>query len=352
MNIQKKRGTKKMANKSYIFTKTKEIFAIDSPTGMTNLVMQYLEKEVQALGYTFQRTNKGNGYVVVDGKDNNYVKGLSAHVDTLGFMVRSITDKGTLKLTSLGGVIIPTVDGEYCLIHTRDGRKYTGTILSTHPAVHVFPEASTAPRTEELIEVRIDEVVHTKEAVLALGIQAGDFVCYDPKTVITESGFIKSRFIDDKISVIILLALLKELKENGIVPSTKLVFLFSTYEEVGHGMGALPLAMNELISIDMGCIGLDLTCTEYDVSICAKDSSGPYDYDITSTFIELAKKHNISYAVDIYPRYSSDTSAALRGGNDIKGGLIGPGVHASHGMERTHYDGVVATLELLKAYVG
>jgi putative aminopeptidase FrvX len=266
-------------------------------------------------------------------------------------MVRSISDKGTLKLTTVGGVIIPTVDGEYCKIYTRDSRVYTGTILSTSPSIHVYPDAATAPRVERTIEVRIDEIVRNKKDVLALGIQVGDFVCYDPKLVITESGFIKSRFIDDKISVVILLSIIKKIREGLIIPQTSIMLLFSVYEEVGHGMAWLPAAVNELVSVDMGCIGLDLTCSEYDVSICAKDSSGPYDYNITSMLIMLAKQKNLSYAVDIYPQYGSDTSAALRGGNDIKGALIGPGVHASHGMERTHMDAVNATIDLLGYYI-
>ncbi|MGL5042805.1 MAG: M42 family metallopeptidase [Culicoidibacterales bacterium] len=335
----------------YMMEKMQEIFAIDSPTGYTQDAMDYLTKEVFALGFIMKRTRKGNGYVEIVGANNKYVKGFSAHIDTLGFMVRSISAEGKLKLTTLGGVIIPTVDGAYCNIYTRDKRVYTGTILSTSPASHVYPDATSAPRIESTIEVRIDEVVDTRADVLALGIQVGDFVCYDPKMVITKSGFIKSRFIDDKISVVILLELLKKIAAGHIIPQTTTMFLFSVYEEVGHGMSWLPAMVDELISVDMGCIGLDLSCSEYDVSICAKDSSGPYDYGITSNLIALAKEHSLPYAVDIYPQYGSDTSAALRGGNDIKGALIGPGVHASHGMERTHMKAVVATLELLGYYI-
>ena len=127
--------------------------------------------------------------------------------------------------------------------------------------------------------------------------------------------------------------------------------IISTYEEVGHGSSNIPENISELIAVDMGCIGDDLACSEYDVSICAKDSSGPYDYEIISKFIELAKSNDLNYAVDIYPFYGSDVSAALRGGNDIKGGLIGPGVHASHGMERSHKMAIDSTIKLILAYL-
>ena len=276
---------------------------------------------------------------------------MSAHLDTLGLMVRSIKDNGKLAITKVGGPCLPTLDGEYCKIYTRDGKVYTGTILSCSPSVHVYPDASTLERKEDTMEVRIDEVVHSKADVEKLGICNGDFICIDTKTQITESGFIKSRFLDDKISATALMGVLKYLKDNNITPQRDLVIMFSTYEEVGHGASCLPEEVEELLAVDMGCIGTDLACTEQDVSICAKDSSGPYDYEMITRLVELSKENKLNYAVDIYPQYGSDVSAALRGGNDIKGALIGPGVHASHGMERTHYDGVESTMKLVVSYI-
>ncbi|MGL5822559.1 MAG: M42 family metallopeptidase [Sarcina sp.] len=338
-------------NKEFVLNTAKELLEFDSPTGYCFNIIDKVEEMVKDFGYKFERTRKGNAIITVEGKSNDEVIGLAAHVDTLGAMVRSITSSGALKFTLLGGPIVPTLDSEYCRIRTRDNKVYTGTFLSTSPAVHVYKDAKDKPRDPENMEVRIDEVVKSKEDVEKLGIAVGDFICIDPKTTITESGFVKSRFIDDKASVAILIGLLEVMSREKVVPKYKTKILISTYEEVGHGSSFIPEDITELISVDMGCIGEDLTCTEYDVSICAKDSTGPYDYNITSRFIELAKENNLSYAVDIYPFYGSDTGAALRGGNDIKGGLIGPGVHASHGMERTHYEGMENTLKLVYLYL-
>ncbi|MFA7367901.1 MAG: M42 family metallopeptidase, partial [Bacilli bacterium] len=246
--------------------------------------------------------------------------------------------------------ILPTYDGEYCKVYTRDGKVFTGTFLSNAPAVHVYDNARSLERNEKNMHVKLDEVTSSKDDTKKLGISAGDFIAIDPKTVITSKGFIKSRFLDDKISVAILFGLINHLKENNITPNQTLKILISTYEEVGHGASHVP-QMDEMIAVDMGAIGLDLTCTEYDVSICAKDSSGPYDFHMTNELVKLAKEKNLKYAVDIYPYYGSDVSAALRGGNNIKGALIGPGVAASHGMERTHVEAVINTLELLIAYI-
>ena len=338
-------------NKEYVLKIAEEILKFDSPTGFCFDIVDLIEKKVNEFGYKLTRTNKGCAVIEVPGKNSEKTIGLSAHVDTLGAMVRSITADGTLKFTLLGGPCVPTLDSEYCKIRTRDGKIYTGTFLSTSPSVHVFDDAASKKRDPENMEVRIDEVVKSKEDVQNLGICPGDFIFIDPKTTITESGFIKSRFIDDKGSVSCLLGLLELMNREKIVPTYNVKILISTYEEVGHGASYLPADITELLTVDMGCIGDDLSCSEYDVSICAKDSSGPYDYNMTTDLVNLAKNNGISYAVDIYPRYGSDVSAALHGGNDIRGALVGPGVHASHGMERSHYEAFENTIKLVYLYI-
>lgn len=338
-------------NNEYFETILKELFAIDSPSGYCKEAVNYIAKKCDELNVTYFKNEKGNLYIPVDGKDHGHALAFSGHVDTLGLMVRAIKSNGNLAITKVGGPLLNTLDGEYCRVYTRSGKYYTGTILSTAPSVHVFKDSSSKEHIEENMEVRLDEVVSSKEDVVKLGIENGDYIAYDPKTVVCDSGYIKSRFLDDKLSVCILMSLLEYYKVNQIVPERGFYICISTYEEVGHGASWLPEEVKEFISVDMGCIGDDLSCTERDVSICAKDSGGPYDYEITTTMSNLAKEKNIRHAVDIYPYYGSDTGAALRGGNNIKGGLIGPGVAASHGMERSHIDAVQATFSLLDAYI-
>lgn len=338
-------------NKDFILDVAKDILSFHSPSGFCFEIMGKIEKIIKELGYELELTNKGCGIITIPGESDEKVIGLAAHVDTLGAMVRSITPNGTLKFELVGGPIVPTLDSEYCVIRTREGKEYTGTFLSTSPSIHVYDDASSKIRDAKNMEVRIDERVLNKEDVKALGIETGDFIFIDPKTTITPSGFIKSRFIDDKGSVSALIGLLEMLKRENIKPKYKTKIFISVYEEVGHGASYLPEDITEMIAVDMGCIGDDLSCTEYDVSICAKDSGGPYDYKMTSELVKLAKENNLSYAVDVYPRYGSDVGAALKGGNNIRGALIGPGVHASHGMERTHYDALENTIKLIYLYL-
>jgi len=328
------------------------ILAIDSPSGYTKAVIERLRAYVDALGYKTSLTNKGNLVVEVPGREEGgKAVGISAHVDTLGLVVRGIKSDGTLSFSRVGGPIMPTLDGEYCKVYTRCGKVYTGTILSNSPSSHVYDDAAKRARDADNMHVKLDELVKTADDVKKLGILAGDFICYDPKAVITETGFIKSRFLDDKLSAAIILAALKHFKDTGAQPVRNTCVVFSTYEEVGHGLSHLPVPISEFLAVDMGCIGSDLSCTEYDVSICAKDSSGPYDYEITSRLINLAKGAELNFAVDIYPMYGSDVSAARYAGHDIRGGLIGPGVAASHGMERSHIKACENTFKLLCLYL-
>lgn len=321
--------------------------SIPSPTGFTTKVTDYLLEQLRALGYQPERSVKGNVFVTLGGSGNPLV--LAAHVDTLGAMVRSIKENGRLRPTTLGGHQWSTADGENCTIHTRDGKIYTGVVLNTEPSSHVAD--SKVEPLEENMEILLDENVSSKKEVLSLGIQTGDIIAMDPRTVITESGYIKSRFLDDKLSAAILLGLAKAVKEDHLQLNRKVSLLFTVFEEVGHGGSFVAEDTVEMISVDMGCVGADLGCTERMVSICAKDSGGPYHYDLVTALSSIARQHGLDYAIDVYPHYGSDVEATLRAGYDIRHGLIGPGVYASHNYERSHLDGVRNTYELLKYYV-
>jgi putative aminopeptidase FrvX len=339
-----------MEQKKYIVEILEKLVNIPSPSGFTKELMQLVEQEAKNFGYECEYIRKGGLLIHVPGAGNETV-GLSAHGDTLGAMVRSITSQGTLKFTSVGGYTMNSIEGEYCKIHTREGKMFTGTILSTSPSVHTHDDARTIERKEKNMEVRIDEVVKSKDDVLALGINPGDYISFDARFEYTESGFIKSRHLDDKASVAVLLGLLKDMSEQKIIPAKTVKILISNLEEIGLGATYLPADIQEFIAVDMGALGDDLSGSEYAVSICALDSTGPYDYELTTKLINLAKEEQISYAVDIFPHYGSDASAAMRGGNNIRTALIGQGIHASHGMERTHDSALMATLSLLQAYI-
>lgn len=337
----------------YIVEETKQILAIDSPSGYTKEVIEYLKKEYEALGYEPKLTIKGGLLVKLGGRNPENAILLEAHADTLGGMVTEIKSNGRLKLTPVGGMNANNAESENCRIITRAGNVYEGTFQLTNASVHVNKEYDETSRSYKAMEVVIDEKVNSKDEVQKLGIMAGDFVCFDPRTNVTKSGFIKSRFLDDKLSVGILLGYAKYLKEENIETEREIYQHITVYEEVGHGGAAsIPENVVEVIAVDMGCIGEGLECDEFKVSICAKDSRGPYNYDVVSALVKAAKENDLNYAVDVYPYYGSDADVALVAGYDVKHGLIGPGVYASHGYERSHKEGVLNTFELIKAYLG
>lgn len=336
----------------YILEETKKILSIDSPTGYTDRVADYVMEEYERLGYCPVKTEKGGLLIDLGGRESENALLLEAHIDTLGGMVAELKPNGRLRLTPLGGLNPNNGETENCRIYTREGAVYEGTFQLNNASIHVNKEYSDTKREYDMMEVVIDERTSSREDTQALGIMVGDIVAFEPRTRITDSGYIKSRFLDDKLSVGIFLGFAKYLKEENRTPGRKVYQHITVYEEVGHGAcGTVPEGTTEILSVDMGCVGEGLSCTEHQVSICAKDSGGPYNYEVVGALIRVAKASGLDFAVDVYPQYGSDADAALKAGYDVRHGLIGPGVYASHGYERSHRDGVENTLKLLKAYI-
>ncbi|HEL1569503.1 TPA: M42 family metallopeptidase [Streptococcus suis] len=324
-----------------------------SPTGFTTDIMNYIKAEVESFGYAASKTAKGGVLVTVPGENDQEHRMVTAHLDTLGAMVRAVKPDGRLKMDLVGGFGYPSIEGENCLIHcAKNGKTFTGTILMHQTSVHVYRDASTAERNQTNMEIRLDEKVTNADETRALGIEVGDFISFDPRTVVTETGFIKSRHLDDKVSAAILLHLLKVYKEEGATMPYTTHFYFSNNEEIGYGANSsIPAQVVEYLEVDMGAMGDDQQTDEYTVSICVKDGSGPYHYELRQHLIALAERDGIPYKLDIYPYYGSDASAAMRAGADVKHALLGAGIESSHSYERTHLDSVVATERMVDAYL-
>ncbi|UII57778.1 M42 family metallopeptidase [Cytobacillus spongiae] len=330
----------------------KQLVSIPSPSGNTNEVITYVEKFLAEIGVDTYRNRKGGLIATIPGNDTENHRMLTAHVDTLGAIVKEIKGNGRLKLDLIGGFTYNSIEGEYCEIETTKGTRFTGTILMHQTSVHVYKNAGKAERNQDNMEVRIDEEVKSAEDVRALGIEVGDFVSFDPRVQVTPSGFIKSRHLDDKASVAILLQLLKQVKENEIVLPYTTHFLISNNEEIGYGGNSnITPETVEYLAVDMGAMGDGQQTDEYTVSICVKDASGPYHYELRKNLVALAEENGISYQLDIYPYYGSDASAAIRSGHDIVHGLIGPGIDSSHAFERTHEKSIENTTKLLYHYL-
>ncbi|MEW4353643.1 M42 family metallopeptidase [Streptococcus pneumoniae] len=331
----------------------KELTAIPSPTGFTKEVADYLMKTLQDLGYEPTKTNKGSVIVTLKGKNDDKQRFVTAHVDTLGAIVRAIKPDGRLKMDKIGGFPWNMIEGENCLVHVAStGKTISGTILVHQTSCHVYRDAGTVERTQDNMEVRLDEKVTSADETRALGIEVGDFISFDPRTTVTETGFIKSRFLDDKVSAAILLNLLRRYQKEEVELPVTTHFAFSVFEEVGHGANSsINEQVVEYLAVDMGAMGDDQATDEYTVSICVKDASGPYHYEFRKHLVALAKEQGIPYKLDIYPYYGSDASAAMRAGAEVKHALLGAGIESSHSYERTHLDSVMATEKMVDSYL-
>ena len=345
-----------MVNRSYAdyaWEQAAALLAIDSPTGYTAKAAAWVKEAFCALGFDAKITTKGGILIDLGGADAEDGLLLAAHADTLGAMVKNIKGNGRPMVTPLGGMRPENAEAENVRIYTRSGKVIEGTCQLANASIHVNTSYGDTKRTWDTMEIVLDEDVDSAAAARELGLEVGDIVCFDPKTRRTASGYLKSRFLDDKLSVGVLFGLAKYLADNNITPARRVYAHVTVYEEVGHGGSAsVPAGVTEAISVDMGCVGDGLSCTEKLVSICAKDSGGPYSYEVVGKLIDAAKKTGAGYAVDVYPQYGSDVEATLRAGYDMRHGLIGPGVYASHGYERSHIDGVYNTLLVLCGYLG
>ena len=344
-----------MINKNYAdfaWEQTTQLLAIDSPSGYTAKAAQWVKEAFEALGFSARITNKGGVLADLGGKDENDGLVLAAHADTLGAMVHEIKGNGRLRLTPLGGMRPENGEAENVRVYTREGKVYEGTFQLNNASVHVNLSYGDTKRAWDTMEVVLDKDVSCPADTRKLGIEVGDIVCFEPRTRRTANGYLKSRFLDDKLSVGILLGFAKYVADNKIELPRKTYVHVTVFEEVGHGAScSVPAGVTEFICVDMGCVGDGLQCTEKQVSIAAKDSAGPYHYDVVTKLVNAAKAMGADYAVDIYPGYSSDVDAAVRAGYDLRHGLIGAGVYASHGYERSHIDGVYNSLLVLAGYL-
>lgn len=328
-----------------------EIINVPSPVGYYVKLNPIIEKFAATFGESVSYDNKSTAYITLDGEDNSKTVLVGAHADTIGLVVRKVDSDGKIRVRQLGGVNYASLEGETATVHTRDGREYTGLLACQSHSVHVFDDARTLERNENTMILILDEKVNSKADVYDLGIRNGDFISIDPRCSFTENGFIKSRFIDDKAAVACCFTALKYLKDNNLKPKYRTIFAFPYGEEIGLGGTYVPEGVSEYVALDIGLIGPDYEGNEFAVSICAKDATAPYDYALTSRLIEYAEKADCDYAIDIFYRYGTDGNAAMRAGNNIRAAAFGMAVYCSHGMERTHIDGINNTLNLLLAYV-
>ncbi len=328
-------------------TQLEELINIDSPSGYTHNATSYIMQVLKGYGYSPSLTVKGAVRCAL-GPDPTVA--LAAHTDTLGAIVSSIEGTGGLRFSPLGGPLLPSFESSYVRIHTMGGGTLHGTLLLSNPSTHANNKAGSAERSVDSMYIRLDEKVSTADDVRALGVRVGDIVAFEPKYRALPNGYIKSHFLDNKAGCYVLFEVARAYADAGVHPPVEL--FFSTYEEVGHGGApSYTPSVNDVLVIDMGVVGDRLSGAEHLCSICAKDSGGPYDYTFRTSLVELAEHHRIPHAIDVYPYYSSDGTALWRAGGDVRVALIGPGVHASHGMERTHVDGIRATVDLCRAYI-
>jgi putative aminopeptidase FrvX len=330
-----------------------KLLNIASPTGFAEPAIAFVEKELSQFSQLqLMRTRKGALIGKWEVESDLSPVALTAHVDTLGAVVKEIKSNGRLRLSRIGGIEWPTVETEGVWIFASNGEKIRGSVLCDTASGHIYgQDMKQTPRDDDHMEVRLDSRTLSDKETRVLGIRIGDCVAFDPRVEVT-NGFIRSRHLDDKACVANIVSAIKSLVDVGQAPTRTVYFHISNYEEVGHGASAgIPAEVAELLTVDMAVVGAGQESDEFNVTLCIKDAGGVYHEGLNKKLRALAEQHNIPYKTDVYRYYASDGEAFWRAGGDVAVALIGPGIDASHNYERTHTDGLVATTNWIMAYL-
>lgn len=326
---------------------------IASPTGFAEPAVAFVEKELSKYPQLeLSRTRKGALIAKWSVESDQAPIALTAHVDTLGAVVKEIKSNGRLRLSRVGGVEWPTVETEGVWIFTSKGEKIRGSVLCDTASGHIYGQAmKETPRDDDHMEVRLDARTTSDKETRGLGINIGDCAAFDPRVEVTD-GFVRSRHLDDKACVANIVSAIKSLSDAGQSPTRTVYFHISNYEEVGHGAASgIPAEVAELLVVDMAVVGAGQESDEFNATLCIKDAGGVYHEGFNKKMRALAEQHGVPYKTDVYKFYASDGEAFWRAGGDVALALIGPGIDASHNYERTHTDGLLATTNWVMAYL-
>ena len=342
---------KYVIDESYLLRCFTELVNAPSPVGYGERINPVLEKLAEELGCAITYDRRGTAYIELPGEDMTHTVELAAHWDTIGMMVRAIDKNGMIRVRQLGGMNYASAEGESVTVHTRDGRTYTGLLACQSHSVHVFDDARTLERSDNTMVVLLDEDVHSEADVRALGIRHGDFIAVEPHCEYLPSGYLKSRFIDDKAAVACVFAMIKYLRDNAITPRCRTLLAFTFGEEIGLGGPWVPPEVCEYVALDIGLIGPDYDGHERCVTICAKDNRAVYTNALVNRLIACAESAGCDYAVDVFYRYGTDASVALTNSNNLQAAAFGMPVYCSHGRERTHMLSLTNTVNLMVEYL-
>jgi peptidase M42 family hydrolase len=329
-----------------------EMLAIPSPTGFTDTIVRYVAERLEEIGIPFEMTRRGTIRGTLKGKQSSPDRAVSAHLDTIGAIVRTVQDNGRLGLAPVGCWSSRFAEGSRVSVFTDNG-VIRGSVLPLMASGHAFnTEVDRLPISWDHVELRLDAYSATRADCESLGVSVGDFVAFDPLPEFTESGHISARHLDDKAGVAALLASLKAIVESGIEPEIDCHPLFTITEETGSGAAAaLPWDVSEFVGIDIAPVAPGQQSSEHAVSVAMQDSGGPYDYHLSRQLLRLAGTHEIPVRRDLFRYYHSDAQSAITAGHDIRIALLAFGCDATHGYERTHIDSLAALARLLSAYM-
>lgn len=335
----------------YLCERLLEMLAIPSPTGLTSEISRYVCARLDELQVPYELTRRGTIVARLPGRTRGVARAIVNHLDTIGAVVSSFKPNGRLGLTPVGTWSSRFAEGGRVNLFTSSG-SFRGQVLPVLASGHAFNEQiDSLPVAWDQIELRLNEVCNDEAALHRLGVRRGDFVTFDSYPEVSPSGYISARHLDNKAGASALLTALKQIIARGEPPAIDLLAIFTITEEVGTGASAsLSADVAEFVGIDIGPVAPGQNARETGVTLCAQDTSGPFDRAMLRTLKALCREHSIDYQVDLFRYYYSDANSAVRAGHDVRNALITFGTDATHGYERTHLSSLESLARLLYVY--
>jgi len=340
-------------DRDYLLARLLDMLAIPSPTGFTDEVSHYVCAQLDALHIPYEITRRGTIVARISGESGVTARAVVNHLDTIGAVVTDLKDNGRLSVDSIGTWSSRFAEGGRVSVFSRQSI-WRGQVLPVLASGHAFnKQIDELPVSWDSVEIRLNGPFDDRDDLQNAGICTGDFVAFDASPEISPDGYISARHLDNKAGAAALLSALKAIVQAPNKLPADLLAVFTVTEEVGTGASAsLPDNVGELVGIDIGPVAPGQNARETGVTLCAQDTSGPFDRRMLGHLKSLCREHDIDYQVDLFRYYYSDANSALKAGHDLREALVTFGTDATHGYERTHLSSLTSVARLLLAYAG
>lgn len=328
------------------------MFVIFSFIGFIDIIVCYVVEQFDEFGVFFEMICWGIIWVIFQGCLNILDCVVFVYFDMIGVLVCEIKFNGCFGLVLVGCWLSCFVEGSWVMVFIEQG-VFCGSVLLLLVLGYVFNiEVDNLKISWDNIELCFDVYIVSCVDSESLGILVGDYVVFDLLLEFIESGYISVCYLDDKVGVVVLLVVLKVVKESGQELLIDCYLLFIIIEEVGFGVvGVLFWDVSEFVGIDIVLVVEGQNFNEYSVSVVMQDFGGFYDFYLLWYLLWFGECYDIVLCCDLFCYYYSDVQLVIVVGYDICVVLLVFGCDVIYGYECMYIDSFVVLSCLFIVYI-